>query len=143
MTEVAELKAARDQLSSALREKEDEMAAIVALIDKDLSEPYSILTYRYFVYNWSQHTHMAMYKGKCCGVVVCKLEQHRDYYRGYIAMLAVDEELRGKGIGSCLVSKAIRSMRSQGCEEVVLETECRSVPRSIRVCCDTSTDYPY
>ena len=29
-----------------------------------------------------QHTHMAMYKGKCCGVVVCKLEQHRDYFRG-------------------------------------------------------------
>ena len=46
------------------------MAAIVALIDKDLSEPYSVLTYRYFVYNWSQHTHMAMYQGKCCGVVV-------------------------------------------------------------------------
>ena len=105
-------------------QKEDEMAAIVALIDKDLSEPYSILTYRYFVYNWSQHTHMAMYEGKCCGVVVCKLEQHRDYFRGYIAMLAVDEVLRGKGIGSCLVSKAIRSMRSEGCEEVVLETEC-------------------
>ena len=37
-------------------DKEDEMAAIVALIDKDLSEPYSILTYRYFVYNWAQHT---------------------------------------------------------------------------------------
>ena len=33
---------------------QEEMDAIVALIDKDLSEPYSILTYRYFVYNWSQ-----------------------------------------------------------------------------------------
>ena len=51
-------------------DEEEEMAAIVALIDKDLSEPYSVLTYRYFVYNWSQHTHMAMYQGKCCGVVV-------------------------------------------------------------------------
>eukprot|EP00802_Teleaulax_amphioxeia_P019102 Tamp_19323.p1 GENE.Tamp_19323~~Tamp_19323.p1 ORF type:complete len:296 (+),score=66.67 Tamp_19323:326-1213(+) len=105
-------------------DKEEEMEAIVALIDRDLSEPYSILTYRYFVYNWSQHTHMAMYKGKCCGVVIGKLEHHRDYFRGYIAMLAVDEVLRGRGIGSCLVSKAIRSMRAEGCEEVVLETEC-------------------
>jgi peptide alpha-N-acetyltransferase len=117
-----------DGVTYKMFDDEDEMAAIVALIDKDLSEPYSILTYRYFVYNWSQHTHMAMYNGKCCGVVVCKLEQHRDYFRGYIAMLAVDEVLRGKGIGSCLVSKAIRSMRSEGCEEVVLETECRCAP---------------
>jgi len=29
----------------------------------------------------TQHTHMAMYNGKCCGVVVGKLEHHRDYFR--------------------------------------------------------------
>eukprot|EP00960_Hanusia_phi_P073553 768036-Hanusia_phi.AAC.6 len=40
--------------------KEEEMAEIVALIDKDLSEPYSIFTYRYFIYNWPHHAHMAM-----------------------------------------------------------------------------------
>ena len=33
-------------------------------------------------------------------------------------MLAVDSDLRGKGIGTCLVGKAIRSMRAEGCEEV-------------------------
>jgi peptide alpha-N-acetyltransferase len=39
-------------------------------------------------------------------------------------MLAVDTGLRGKGIGNCLICKAIRSLRQEACEEVVLETEC-------------------
>jgi len=113
-----------DGITYKVFDEEHEMTDIVALIDKDLSEPYSVFTYRYFIYNWPQHTHMAMHNGKCAGVIVCKLERHRDYLRGYIAMLAVDKNLRGKGIGSCLVSKAIRSMREEACEEVVLETEC-------------------
>ena len=33
-------------------DREEEMADIVALINKDLSEPYSIFTYRYFIYSW-------------------------------------------------------------------------------------------
>jgi peptide alpha-N-acetyltransferase len=32
--------------------KEEEMLEVVALIEKDLSEPYSIFTYRYFIHNW-------------------------------------------------------------------------------------------
>jgi len=39
-------------------------------------------------------------------------------------MLAVDDTLRGKGIGTCLIVKSILSMRAEGCEEIVLETEC-------------------
>lgn len=31
---------------------EAEMARIMELITKDLSEPYSIYTYRYFIHNW-------------------------------------------------------------------------------------------
>lgn len=31
---------------------EDDLHEIMALISKDLSEPYSIYTYRYFIYNW-------------------------------------------------------------------------------------------
>ena len=38
VTEVAELKAARDQLASALREKEDEMAALVSTHEQDFEE---------------------------------------------------------------------------------------------------------
>ncbi len=29
-----------------------QMPAIIRLIKEDLSEPYSIYTYRYFIYNW-------------------------------------------------------------------------------------------
>jgi hypothetical protein len=31
---------------------EDQLKMIMDLISKDLSEPYSIYTYRYFIYNW-------------------------------------------------------------------------------------------
>nr|KAG5689570.1 hypothetical protein BaRGS_021091 [Batillaria attramentaria] len=43
--------------------------------------------------------------------------------RGYIAMLAVDANYRRKKIGSSLVTKAIRAMIADDCDEVVLETE--------------------
>lgn len=33
-------------------ESEKQMPAIQQLIEKDLSEPYSIYTYRYFIHNW-------------------------------------------------------------------------------------------
>ena len=33
-------------------ESETQMGAIMSLIQKDLSEPYSIYTYRYFIHNW-------------------------------------------------------------------------------------------
>lgn len=48
------------------------------------------------MYNWPQHTHMAMAGGKVVAVAVSKLEKHREYFRGYVAMLAVDNSLRGK-----------------------------------------------
>lgn len=33
---------------------EAQMGAIMSLISRDLSEPYSIYTYRYFIHNWPQ-----------------------------------------------------------------------------------------
>ncbi|XP_065681748.1 N-alpha-acetyltransferase 30 isoform X1 [Hydra vulgaris] len=97
---------------------------LTALITKDLSEPYSIYTYRYFLHNWPQLSFLA-YCGNCCvGAIVCKLDQHRkDVWRGYIAMLAVHKDYRRHKIGSKLVQKSIRRMIEQGCDEVVLETE--------------------
>ena len=35
---------------------EEELPEIMKLIDKDLSEPYSIYTYRYFVNTWPELT---------------------------------------------------------------------------------------
>lgn len=97
---------------------------LMALITKDLSEPYSIYTYRYFLHNWPQLSFLAYCKTECVGAIVCKLDQHRkDIWRGYIAMLVVHKDYRRYKIGTKLVQKAIRKMIEQGCDEVVLETE--------------------
>lgn len=52
------------------------------------------------------------------GVVISKLEPHRGLLRGYIAMLAVKEEHRGRGIGTRLVRMAIDHMIERNAEEV-------------------------
>eukprot|EP01097_Dermamoeba_algensis_P004706 TRINITY_DN3036_c0_g2_i1.p1 TRINITY_DN3036_c0_g2~~TRINITY_DN3036_c0_g2_i1.p1 ORF type:complete len:211 (+),score=35.19 TRINITY_DN3036_c0_g2_i1:103-735(+) len=100
-----------------------QLKLIVGLIEKDLSEPYSIYTYRYFVDNWP-HLCFNAYEGeKMVGTIVSKLDNHRGASRGYIAMLAVDKNYRGKKIGTNLVRHSINAMKESGCDEVVLETE--------------------
>jgi peptide alpha-N-acetyltransferase len=37
---------------------------------------------------------------ECIGTIVCKLDRHRETYRGYIAMLAVHKDHRHKGLGA-------------------------------------------
>jgi peptide alpha-N-acetyltransferase len=57
--------------------------------------------------------------GELIGVVVCKLEPHRDGpMRGYIAMLAVKKEHRGRGIASKLVRMAMDGMIAKDADEV-------------------------
>lgn len=110
-------------------ESELQMPDIMRLIQKDLSEPYSIYTYRYFIHNWPKLCFLAMVKTKCVGAVVCKLDLHKKIVRrGYIAMLAVDENYRKQKIGSNLVLKAIRAMVADDADEVVLETEITNKP---------------
>nr|XP_020670616.1 N-alpha-acetyltransferase 30 [Pogona vitticeps] len=105
-------------------ESELQMPDIMRLITKDLSEPYSIYTYRYFIHNWPQLCFLAMVGAECVGAIVCKLDMHKKMFRrGYIAMLAVDSKYRRKGIGTNLVKKAIYAMVEGDCDEVVLETE--------------------
>jgi hypothetical protein len=41
----------------------------------------------------------AMDQDTCIGVIICKLDRHRDALRGYIAMLAVKKEYRKRKIG--------------------------------------------
>ncbi|XP_072031158.1 uncharacterized protein [Amphiura filiformis] len=110
-------------------ESELQMPDIMRLITKDLSEPYSIYTYRYFIHNWPQLCFLAMHGSTCVGAIVCKLDVHKKMVRrGYIAMLAVDEKHRKCKIGSSLVRKAIRAMVRGDCDEVVLETEITNKP---------------
>ncbi|KAI9886561.1 MAG: N-alpha-acetyltransferase 30 [Watsoniomyces obsoletus] len=101
------------------------LSAIRQLISKDLSEPYSIYVYRYFLYQWGHLCFMTLDEDeKLVGVVVCKLEPHnRGPLRGYIAMLAVQEEYRGNRVATKLVCMAIDAMIEGGAEEIALETE--------------------
>ena len=57
------------------------------------------------------------------GAIVCKLDTEKDFKRGYIAMLAVDNRYRKRGIGTALVSKVIIELYNMNCSEVFLETE--------------------
>ena len=52
------------------------------------------------------------------GVIVCKLDHDPKWRRGYIAMLAVEEAYRRRGIGKMLVQRSIEVMREKGCDEV-------------------------
>ncbi|KAJ5728396.1 Acetyltransferase GNAT family [Penicillium malachiteum] len=113
------------------RSRENEyVAAMRQLISKDLSEPYSIYVYRYFLYQWGDLCFLAMdEKDEMVGVVVSKLEPHRGGpLRGYIAMLAVREEYRGRGIATKLVRMAIDAMTERDADEIVLETEMTNTP---------------
>ncbi|KAJ8274887.1 hypothetical protein COCON_G00095120 [Conger conger] len=118
-----------DAIQYARYESELQMPDIMRLITKDLSEPYSIYTYRYFIHNWPQLCFLAMVRQECVGAIVCKLDMHKKMFRrGYIAMLAVDSKYRRKSIGTNLVKKAIYAMVEGDCDEVVLETEITNKP---------------
>lgn len=114
----------KDEITYMRYESERQMSAIMQLITKDLSEPYSIYTYRYFIHNWPHLCFLAMHESEYVGAIVCKLDIHKKITRrGYIAMLAVDKSVRRKKIGTSLVKMAIETMNNEGCDEVVLETE--------------------
>lgn len=118
-----------DDLSYVAYESERQMPDIMRLFQKDLSEPYSIYTYRYFIHNWPRLCFLAMDGPACVGAIVCKLDVHKKLVkRGYIAMLAVDSKYRKRKIGSTLVLQAIRAMISDDADEVVLETEITNKP---------------
>lgn len=118
---------------------ETQLDEIMRLIEKDLSEPYSVFTYRYFLYNWPELCVLAHLNEKLIGAIICRQEQSdstkgdsvscapstdkKSSFRGYIAMLAVEKRCRKQGIGSRLVTDAIEKMISFQCDEIFLETE--------------------
>ncbi|KAK9376145.1 acyl-CoA N-acyltransferase [Lipomyces chichibuensis] len=157
-TSVPPATAAGDENAAASRDApretaERDLTAIRQLISQDLSEPYGIYVYRYFIYQWPHLCFLALDTGvrtspassstepttaekspadagtqtqedNLVGVVVCKLASHRGVkLRGYIAMLAVATTYRGRGIATKLVRLAIDCMIEDGAEEIVLETE--------------------
>ncbi|VDM76698.1 unnamed protein product [Strongylus vulgaris] len=119
-----------DQSLPRIPKDETQIGDIMRLITKDLSEPYSIYTYRYFIHNWPELCLLAYdtMSEAYVGAVVCKLDRNAEGRRkGYLAMLAIDESCRRLGLGTRLVRRAIERMESQGCDEVVLETEVSNV----------------
>ncbi|KAJ1407149.1 acyl-CoA N-acyltransferase [Ochromonadaceae sp. CCMP2298] len=100
---------------------------IQRLVSKDLSEPYSVFTYRYFLHNCPRFCICAYAMENGCremmATIVCKLEGEGDEMQGYMAMLAVDQAYRQRGIGRQLVVMVIDRMIQDGCREVMLETE--------------------
>ncbi|KAK3912910.1 N-alpha-acetyltransferase 30 [Frankliniella fusca] len=119
----------KDDIVYVSYESELQMPDIMRIMNKDLSEPYSIYTYRYFIYNWPKLCFLAMIGSECVGAIVCKLDLNlKSAKRGYIAMLAVDSNHRNKGIGSNLVLKAIGAMVALNADEVVLESEITNSP---------------
>ncbi|KAK9383758.1 acyl-CoA N-acyltransferase [Kockiozyma suomiensis] len=113
-----------ERQDTAQNVEERDLTEIRKLIAQDLSEPYGIYVYRYFIYQWPNLCFLALEEENVIGVIVCKLDPHRGVkLRGYIAMLAVATRHRGKGIARKLVSLAISNMAEYKADEVVLETE--------------------
>jgi len=92
---------------------ETQLLRIKSLMDLDLSEPYSVFTYRYFINNWPNHCILAKKDDLIIGAIISKVDLHGQRKRGYIAMLAVDRSHRKGGIGSQLVLRAIEEMKKR------------------------------
>ncbi|KAN0127290.1 acyl-CoA N-acyltransferase [Lactarius tabidus] len=110
---------------------EHELPHIISLVQSELSEPYVVYTYRYFLHQWPHLSFLAYAHGVAhpVGVIVCKQSPHRDrYLRGYIAMLSVDKGYRKRGIASALVRHSINVMQASGAQEIALETEFDNAP---------------
>ena len=107
---------------------ERQLGPLHELIDVDLSEPYSVFTYRYFVNAWPDLCFLAMRGDETVGGIICRIDEHvgsdtLSRRRGYVAMLVTRPDCRRMGIASNLVVRAIETMVQLGVNEVVLETE--------------------
>ena len=130
---------------------ESRLEDVDRLVACDLSEPYSIFTYRYFLNRFPDLCILAFDQasGEVCGCVVGKIDSeeaapdamveatdknetndsniiNKDntaiVQTGYIGMLAVSKSHRRKGIGKDLVRRVLQRMKDRGCESVTLET---------------------
>ncbi|KFD62096.1 hypothetical protein M514_25698 [Trichuris suis] len=110
---------------------EHQLPGIMQLVSRDLSEPYSIYTYRYFVCNWPSLCFVAFANDsqECIGAILCKMSVQRNGIKqGYIAMLAVDKAYRRRKVARNLVLSSLSAMLKDGCDEVTLETEVTNEP---------------
>mmetsp|Transcript_30430 Transcript_30430/g.46068 ORF Transcript_30430/g.46068 Transcript_30430/m.46068 type:complete len:172 (-) Transcript_30430:1326-1841(-) len=117
---------------------ESQLDSVMGMVAKDLSEPYSIFTYRYFLQRFPELCILACPQNKPdepIGCVVGKIDveeivgagKMEKVETGYIGMLAVMASHRRQGIGKALVRRVLQRMRDLGCASVTLETEVSNV----------------
>lgn len=105
-------------------DEENQMNIIKKMVSDDLSEPYSIYVFRYFIYEFPDLCFLAYDGDIPVGVIVCSVMDHRQVrQRGYIAMLAVKKNYRGNGIAKELIRIALDAIKNKGVDEIILETE--------------------
>ena len=105
---------------------------IIDLMTKYLSEPYPIYTYMYFLDLFPDCTILCYDKNKkienndyyVVGAVVGNINRKPNKSQGYIAMLAVEEEYRKKGLGRKMVELLMDTFKkSYRVNEISIETE--------------------
>ena len=99
---------------------------IISIMQIELSEPYPIFTYRYFLDIFPDICICAYSKeGKFIGCVLGETKTNKKgKTKAYIAMLAVDKIFRGKGIGKTLIEFFIEQcINVYKVHEIYLETE--------------------
>jgi GNAT superfamily N-acetyltransferase len=102
---------------------EEQIQQIIALVAPQLSEPYSIFTYRFFLSGWPQLCFLAHDGDRLIGAIVSKDEMRKDRStgadrkRGYVAMLVVDPAYRKAKIGMRLAALCVKKMM-ETCDEV-------------------------
>ncbi|OXG12783.1 peptide alpha-N-acetyltransferase [Cryptococcus neoformans Tu401-1] len=108
------------------RGEEYDLENIMKLVEEELSEPYNVYTYRYFLFDWPHLTFLVFpspTSTRAIATIICKQDMHRGNNRGYIGMLSVAKEYRRRGIGRKLVEIAVKEMAKRGAKQVMLETE--------------------
>lgn len=133
---------------------EEDLDDVIRLVDSELSEPYSVFTYRYFLNQWPGLCIFACDDDSTpVATIVGKVENHMGHVggamvRGYIAMLVVEKPFRGSGIGTELVRRVIQEMRAAGAQEAALEAEtvnagALAMYQSLGFICDKRLDRYY
>ena len=102
------------------------------LMKEELSEPYPIFTYRYFLNGWPAVNIMVFDKNmnnKFIGCIIGKCERNKKgKMKGYIAMIAVEKDYRGKRIGKNIGELFISQCKNlYHADEIELETEITNV----------------
>lgn len=104
---------------------ENDLRQVQALFSAELSEPYQLWTYRYFVDPYPDLSFFAECNGEVIGCCMgsCLEEKKGRPLEGYIGMISVVDAYKRQGIGRALYTHLERRFRERGVEAITLETE--------------------